>query len=646
MDPAMSDQVSETSVDGEEEEKAPVSKAISGPEVEIDLGTATEPPNSTSEKSEISLAGKENEHFTHHEFGDAKIVYLEEEVQDNPLYRQHLFTLRSRPRQFFIGDILYRERGSRKVTWDELFMDLIYVSIMSKLAAQLKNGKISWLGINDYFLTLIPMWIAWQQAVFYMNRYGRNDLLCRLTLYTSMALAFGMGLNAENAWNGDAAKNTGSLFIGTFLVVRLMFGVISLWHMYCNPEFIRSMLYLNILPNIAAFGWLASIFVSDLSTRRALWWSSYVADLLVFLGSLTIMNMPWARQLFDHRVALNIEHWVERLGLFLIIVLGEIIVSILGSSESPTFSFLYADSVFGLCIAISFEWLYFYLIDGYGGQFTHPVRYKGINGFLWTTLHLPLAASLTAAGAATGLLIKYDPAGQGWSSSDNVEDTATNITKKYGWDNLRWLVCGAYASACITMTFMSMLYHSKDGHLIRSHSGDATASQDLSGSSTLDLNRVTSSETSSSQEPKKRMFPKMKHRLIGRMANTQQPTPQRPLPACVRRWQENNSVPVHELIPRYPKWLRLLCRFTLGLLFLVVGAAGKGLSVIELLALLACIAFSAVLLEEYGKVRIAKNNRWHMLQQLPLFGEMIRRQNDRDIEACSQSVEMLNRDKQ
>ncbi|KAJ7177934.1 hypothetical protein C8R46DRAFT_1346213 [Mycena filopes] len=102
--------------------------------------------------------------------------------------------------------------------------------------------------------------------------------------------------------------------------------------------------------------------------------------------------------------AINIEHHVERLGAFVTIVLGEMVVSVffkasgtVGLNRESGRAFL------SLMIAFNLNWLYF------GSQackhFVHAIRRHWLSGFLFTTLHLPLCLSLLLASSAINRLV-------------------------------------------------------------------------------------------------------------------------------------------------------------------------------------------------------------------------------------------------
>jgi len=66
-----------------------------------------------------------------------------------------------------------------------------------------------------------------------------------------------------------------------------------------------------------------------------------------------------AKKARSFHLALNIEHFTERLGLFTILVLGEQIVAISVTNMSSSVSLAQVCSALGLLIAFCYQWTYF-----------------------------------------------------------------------------------------------------------------------------------------------------------------------------------------------------------------------------------------------------------------------------------------------
>ncbi len=84
-----------------------------------------------------------------------------------------------------------------------------------------------------------------------------------------------------------------------------------------NPEFRSSILIRNVCYVVASIPWIISIFLPEY--RELLWWLSAILDLVLSNAAFYIIEMAHCK----FRVAVNIEHHTERLGLLTLIVVGE-----------------------------------------------------------------------------------------------------------------------------------------------------------------------------------------------------------------------------------------------------------------------------------------------------------------------------------
>jgi len=139
--------------------------------------------------------------------------------------------------------------------------------------------------------------------------------------------------------------------------------------------------------------------------------------------------------------ALNIEHFLERTAAFVVIVLGEMVLSVVyrATGDRAGFQNIYGSAICGLILAFNLCWLYF---DAEcSRRFLHAIRRHWFSGLTFTNLHFPLCASLVVVSAAMSRMTQ-DP--------DNVSQA------------LRWYFGGGLGCAMISMAALGMTHRSLD----------------------------------------------------------------------------------------------------------------------------------------------------------------------------------------
>ncbi|CUA75353.1 hypothetical protein RSOLAG22IIIB_05858 [Rhizoctonia solani] len=139
--------------------------------------------------------------------------------------------------------------------------------------------------------------------------------------------------------------------------------------------------------------------------------------------------------------ATNIEHFIERTAAFVVIVLGEVVLSVVyhATRADVGFKSIYGSAVSGLIIAFNFCWLYFDAECSH--NFVHAMRRHWFTSITFTNLHFPLCASLILVSAATSRMTQH------------TEEVSSAI---------RWYFGGGLGVALISMALIGATHRGLD----------------------------------------------------------------------------------------------------------------------------------------------------------------------------------------
>ncbi len=277
----------------------------------------------------------------------------------------------------------------RKVTWLELFYDLVYVAAIIQLGNTLSND-VSWGGFIRFVALFIPIWWSWTGITFYVNRFVVEDLVHRLLIFTQIGFIAVMAMSTVDAFGA-----LGQQFVLAYVGIRAVLIVLYVRAYRHVPEGRPLTSRYAIGFTLAAGIWLISAFVPA-PARYALWILGMAADFAV----------PLTSRRLNALLPPDVPHMAERYGLFTIIVMGEAFVKVISSAPAdPLMLQTLLLGALGIMLAGSIWWLYF---DDVAGS---PVNPTGRAPYVWIYSHLPLAIGLTAFGVSMKKVI-FLPGGE------------------------------------------------------------------------------------------------------------------------------------------------------------------------------------------------------------------------------------------
>jgi len=233
----------------------------------------------------------------------------------------------------------------RRTSPIELLWDLVFVFAVTQVSTSM-SGDLTWPTVGRSLLLLALVWWAWSAFVWAANAEEENSRLFRVVLLVALVMMFLAGVALPSAFRGE-----GAVFVASYATVRFLHLAI-----YADASR-RGNARLTAIAGFAAtvaigMALLAIGAAIDGSGRVALWG---VAAAIDYAGPAWLTR---ERLRGLQRVA--VSHFAERYGLFIIIVLGESVVSIgAAATHRELTASLLAAFAFGLTITVALWWLYF-----------------------------------------------------------------------------------------------------------------------------------------------------------------------------------------------------------------------------------------------------------------------------------------------
>lgn len=242
--------------------------------------------------------------------------------------------------------------AEKKVTWLELFYDLLFVAAVSKAShvlVHVESGVVPIDYLFKFVLIFVPIWWAWVGQSLFVNRYGQDILSHRMFLI--LQLFFVLIMTASLSVDFD--QYYVPFFIG-YIGLRAMTAIQYLTVHKKEEGDRRATAYY-----LGSRFWVG-IVVSSLS----LFFDSWIRYTLLYAGIVIDILLPLIGRKYLRRSPIQTHHLIERFSQFTLILIGESVISILTvlqTGEMTMDSILFAFITFVLIIGI--WWQYFDNVD-------------------------------------------------------------------------------------------------------------------------------------------------------------------------------------------------------------------------------------------------------------------------------------------
>jgi low temperature requirement protein LtrA len=281
----------------------------------------------------------------------------------------------------------------RRVTWLELFFDLVFAAAVAQVASPLREAY-SLDGLARFAILFVLIWWAWIGHAVFSTRFDTDDVVQRGLTLLQMFLVAVMAANASDAL--DSRSSAG--FAAAYAVMRLVLVL-----QYVRARHVPNAAGLTAWyaggHGVAAALWLASALVPA-AERYWLWTIAFAIDL----------GTPWVATRHTITVPPDAYHLPERFGLFTLILLGESVIAVMHGIEHQEYWSAPAagSAVAGMSMAFAFWWWYF---DSSRATSPRAIRSRGdaIRLHIWSYAHLPMYVGLVVSFVGIEAIVSVAP---------------------------------------------------------------------------------------------------------------------------------------------------------------------------------------------------------------------------------------------
>ena len=240
----------------------------------------------------------------------------------------------------------------RETSSVELLWDLVFVFAVTQVTTLLAASP-SWGRFAQSMLVLALIWWAWSAFVWASNALEADSRLLRGHLLLATVLIFVAGLALPRAFGQEAV-----LFTGAYVLVRVVHMKLYVDAARAGRAGLRAILGFGATTGIGMILLIVGALIGG-GPRDALW----AAALAIDYAGPAWLTRERLRGL--QRVA--VAHFADRYGDFVIICLGESIVSVgvgVADTKHQLSVALVATATLGLLIALAMWWTYFDSVAG------------------------------------------------------------------------------------------------------------------------------------------------------------------------------------------------------------------------------------------------------------------------------------------
>ncbi|KQW79659.1 low temperature requirement protein A [Brevundimonas sp. Root1279] len=209
-----------------------------------------------------------------------------------------------------------RDGGHARVGFVELFFDLVFVFAITQVSHTLLE-HLTWLGALQAAMLLGALWWAWIDTSWITNWLDPERPQVRILLFFLMGAGLVMSTSLPRAFD-----DRGLAFACAFVAIQVGRGLFALWAVRRDEKLRRNFQRICVWSIVGGVLWIAG-GLAEGQTRVVIWLAAVLGE---FAAPLCYFWVPGLGRSRTTDWEVEGGHIAERVGLFIIICLGESIL--------------------------------------------------------------------------------------------------------------------------------------------------------------------------------------------------------------------------------------------------------------------------------------------------------------------------------
>lgn len=273
--------------------------------------------------------------------------------------------------------------AERRTSWTELFFDLSFVAAIAVIVHDFSE-HLNHSGLIEFIIFFLGLISVWATHAFYVNRFDEDGPGHRIVVFLQMMCVAAMAVYAHQGF-----ENGFSGFAIVFIFSRLLSVGLYVHVKHHHPEAAPLAWRFIIGFTISSIAWCIAVLFPTIG---------FILVLAIIIDySVPLLTIPLLK-----KFPFDVNHLPERIGLFSIILLGEIVAGVVRAGLKVELTTeVKLVGLCGLLLAFLLWWLYFENVEG------SALRKGIIVSQVWLYGHIPFAMAILFIGVSTEIAITH-----------------------------------------------------------------------------------------------------------------------------------------------------------------------------------------------------------------------------------------------